>query len=165
MAISPIRLQVVAKMLTALRAISVAGGYHYDVEDTAVSADPSVSLLLAGAIGQKPIYTVSPELGGGRRYYPADQVKDTFLCAIAGRYDVDDLDPQAKITAWECMAADIEKCLAPRADGTVWHEGLLIDARVGEPQPFVAIGSPVVLVVVPVTMTLWRGYGQPNMTV
>jgi hypothetical protein len=151
------RLAVLKAIKAVLEGISGAG-YNYPVAAAQhVSTDPT-NLLVAAAPGNSPLYVVEPDPNGRRDFHPAMQVVEFVRGTITGRRDVGDvLDPNARAAAWEGMAADVEKALA--ADVTLG--GLLYDLRLMPPQPFVGVGSPIVMVVVPFEARLHRTYGEP----
>lgn len=159
---SPIREQLILALQARLLAMSVSGGYYFDSAAGSVSVDPTLNILTSAPGGMKPFYVIQPELGGVIKFYPASQLYETVPLSVMGRYEVDESDPTAKLKAWERMGADLEKAIAENADGSAWWGTLATDARIGEVQPWVAIGSPVVLVVRRLECRIYRGYGQPS---
>jgi hypothetical protein len=153
-----IRYRILLNLQAALQAISIAGGYFYDVADEGVSIDPTVNLLTAAPLEADPFFVVMPELGATRRYQPAFQIRDELVFSINARKDMTDQYSRVeRPLIWERLAADVEK--AVRVDPS--RGGLVMDTLLGEPQPFVGVGSPAVLLVNTVRMPIHRTFGDP----
>ena len=142
----------------ALRAISGAS-YNYPVAAPAsVSLDPTMNMLTATGV-DLPLYVVEPDPNGRRDFHPAMQVVDFFRGTITARMDAVEsaVNPLARAIVWEGLASDIEKALA--VDVTLG--GLVYDIRLLTPQPLVAVGSEIVVLVQPFEARLHRTYGAP----
>lgn len=147
------RLAVLKNIQTTLQGMT-GGTYHYPLTVASqVIVDPTVNLLTAPG-SEQPIYLLEPTPSGVKEYWPGEQVTEEFIVTITGRKDADASDVAAKMTVWEHMAADIE--LALQADTT--RGGHACDTRLGVPQPFVGVGSSIVLLVQPVRVTIYRAY-------
>lgn len=157
---APVREQLMLLAQTRLLTISKAAGYFYDLVD--VTLDPTFNILTAGSVGGTKVqYAIQPDQGGSVRYLPMYQLREVFIISVMGRVDVDDLDPLAKMRAWERMGADVEKALAVQDGVADWFQGLCVDARPGPIQSFVGVGSPVVIMLRTIEMPLHRTAGQP----
>jgi hypothetical protein len=153
-----VRQRIIEAIQDALQAIDNSGAYHYPVNSpTQVSIDPTDNVLTVNG-ADLPFYVVEPTPDGSRTFYPAMQLVSEFELNIHARKDSEDGDPSSRVTTWENLAHDIEKALA--VDVTLG--GLVYDVRVGEPRPFVGVGSNIVVVVNPVTVRLHRTYGEPS---
>ncbi len=159
---TPIREQLLILMKSTIEAMRVTNGYFYDVATGAVSLDPSANLLTTGLPASKPIFTLQPEVGADARFFPASQLFEEFQVSVTARYDVDDIDPMSKMRAWERLGADMEKAFAEQADGSFWCGALAVDSRIGPINPFIGVGSPIVLIVRTLSTRLYRKYGQPS---
>lgn len=152
------RLQIL-KAIQALLQGMTGAAYHYPttVADM-VTIDPTVNALTHTAVPDQPLYIVEPTPEGTRTFWPAMQLVNEFRGTITVRKDISDVvDPLARATVWENLAADIEVALS--ADVTLG--GLVYDVRLLEPAPFVGVGSPVVILVQPWEARLHRTYGAP----
>lgn len=150
------RKQIIEALATRLRAISGAE-YHYPVShESQVSIDPTDNLLTADGY-DLPMYLIEPTPDGQRTFYPADQLVEWFELNIHARYDAADADAAARMAVWENLAHDIEKAVT--TDYT--FGGLVYDARLGVPRPFVGVGSNIVILIQPVSMRFHRTYGTP----
>lgn len=156
MADNPRRKQIIEALATRLRAITGAE-YHYPVShESQVTVDPTVNLMTSDGY-DLPLYQIEPTPDGTKEYYPADQMREFFELNIHSRYDAKDADAAARMTVWENLAHDIEK--AVNVDYT--FGGLVYDARLGVPRPFVGVGSNMVILIQPISMRLHRTYGAP----
>lgn len=149
---------IVEAVQAALRNIAGAA-YHYPLGDPAsqVSVDPTENLLTRNG-ADLPFYVIEPTPDGSREFYPAMQLKSEFEINVQGRKDAETADQAAKLATWENMAADLEVALTQ----DVTLGGLCYDVRLGEPRPFVGVGSNIVILVQPVTIRVHREYGVPT---
>jgi len=152
----PLDFQILANLKAALLAISIAGGYHYDVAAGAVKIDPATDLdaLLAPG-GPRPFYGI--ELGtDSKEYYPSDQMKVTRQFKVFVVHDSDPADDDDFMRVHLRCCADVEK--AVRADasrGGIAMETLITNAT------FVTLYAPKVWTEVDLDVTLYRTNGQP----
>jgi hypothetical protein len=152
-----IRQRIIEAVQEALQGIT-GSEFHYPVADASqVSVDPTDNVLTING-ADLPFYIVEPTPDGSRTFYPAMQMVSEFELNIHARYDAETADKAAKMTVWENLAHDIEKKLAE----DVTLGGLCYDVRVGEPRPFVGVGSNIVVLIQPVTIRLHRTYGEPS---
>jgi len=158
----PIELQLADRLLVALRAMSVAGGYFFEPKFSSVSTDP-VEILLVAESELPYLHVVFPDVAGGsRRFFPADQIKDGVPGMILARVDVGEDIPGAKLTAATQMSADLERALSIRNDTPAWHGGLAVDCRLARPQHSYGLGRDTkVIVQQPFVVSLYRSYGEP----
>lgn len=131
--------------------------YHYPVVvSEQVTLDPTN--VLTATLVDGPLYVIEPTPEGSRQFWPAMQLQNGFRGTITGRVDITDVtDPLARVTAWENLAADLEKALA--VDVTLG--GLVYDVRLLEPAPYIGVGSPIVMLVQPWEARVHRTYGAP----
>jgi hypothetical protein len=152
-----LRLRILKAWATLLGTLTVAGGYHYTWADASI--DPTTNLLTGVVAGEGPFATVEPTPEGSRQYFPADEIKDVMRGTVTVRHDIGNvLDPLARITVVENLIADLERAIA--TDYSLG--GLVIDTRLLVPQPLVAVGSSMVLVVQPWEVRYRRVYGVPE---
>lgn len=151
------RIQIVDALVAVLRGMTDPDVYNYPVlTDDAVTTDPTRNLFTENDI-DLPAYKVEPTPEGRREYWPANQVVEFFRVNIEARVDAAGADSEARLTAWENLAADLETALA--ADTTLG--GLVYDVRLLTPQPFVQVGSNVVILVQPIETRVHRTFGAP----
>ena len=154
-----LRLRVLKAMRARLGTIVAGADYHYTWADASVSIDPTTNLLTGVVAGEGPFATVEPLPEGQREYFPADEIKEFYRGTVTVRHDIANvLDPLARMTVVENLIADIERAVAE--DYSLG--GLVIDTRLGVPQPIVGIGSSMVLVVQPFECRWRREYGVPE---
>lgn len=159
----PVELDLARRIQAALQAMTVAGGYVYAPKPTSVSFEPR-EILLVPETELPYFHIVFPDVtGGARRYFPADQLRDSIPGIIIARVDV--ADPQvegAKLEAAVNLSADLERALATRSDREPWHGGAAQDCRVARPLHGYGLGAdPIVIVRQPFVVTTHRGYGRP----
>lgn len=128
MAFDSVRGKVLAALLARFQAMTIAGGYHYDIPAGSVVSDPVNLLTVPEAVLPFTLVEVSP---GQRTYQPANLVMVDAEFLITGRVMAHGTDPTRKAQAGENLLADYEKAIA--SEFTLG--GLVIDARVSEPQP------------------------------
>lgn len=147
---------VLDDLCTTLRAMRKANGYTWDVQTESVTRDPVNILAVPEA--SLPFFMVEPTPQGSFRFMPAMQVQHDFNVLITARVDANGNEADRKSKAWEALIADLEKALV--ADIT--RGGRASDTRLGEPSPLVGLGTDgIVIVTLPLTIKLWRTYGQP----
>jgi hypothetical protein len=153
-----VRSLVLDNLQATLQGMTDGNLYHYPVASASqVSIDPTVNVLTRG-FPDLPFYVIEPTPEGDRQFFQSEQIKETFIVNITGRYDGDAADPTSKKEIWENLAADLEVAL--EADMT--RGGHACDTRCMTPQPFTGVGSNVVIIVQPVAMTIYRRYGVPT---
>ena len=108
----PLEYQILESLQTALRGISIAGGYFHDVQSVAVKLDPDAKIEdLIGATGARPfvILEVNAETFD---YYQADQLVLVLPFTV---HFVNDIDPkldEEMLKSYFRMCADTEQALA-----------------------------------------------------
>lgn len=159
----PLELDLARRLQAALQGMTVAAGYTYIPKATSVSFDPHEILLVPET--ELPYYhVVFPDVtGGARRYFPADQLRESIPGIVIARVDVPDPHtPGAKLEAAVTLAADLERALATRSDQAPWHGGAAQDCRLARPLHGYGLGAdPIVIVRQPFVVTAHRGYGRP----
>ena len=144
----------------ALQAISIAGGYNFDVEAAAVSLNPDdfTPEILLGSVLHDPFFLILGEAGRSIRYSGANQLLELVPFTIFAATDVELLDPLSKLAAIQQLHADIETALVV----DVTRGGRATDTRIVDKQHDTPTGSRRVLVIVQVHVRLHRQYGAPN---
>lgn len=151
------RLQILERLQTVLQGATDAAVYNYPVRHaSAVTLDVTVNLTTVNNV-DLPFTVIEPTPEGTKTYHPGEHLVEIFRVNLHRRYDADAGDQATKATVWEHLAADLERALT--ADVTL--SGLVYDTRLLTPQPFVGVGSNVVILVQPIEMRVHRGYGTP----
>lgn len=153
----PQRLLIQQDLATALRAMTVAGGYTYTVQAGSVTLDP-VSLETVPP-GMLPACYVHADTGSERQFQPADRIKDRYRYTIVWRADAVGHDMDRKTKVFERMSADLEKALTV----DITRGGHAIDTRLDPPDaPLMQLGAgQVVIGVQTLTVVTRHVYGQP----
>jgi len=143
--------QVLESICAAIRTMTIAGGYRWDVTRDSVRADPVNPLGVAAS--RRPFFLVElspPEDSGTqdygvREFEPADQLTEVFpvFITVVADADGDDILTR-KIATGEALAKDLEKVLTQ----DITRGGLCSDTRVMSPRILPGLGddSTVVLV-------------------
>lgn len=121
--------RIVEAVVNRLKAMTVAGGYHWDIKATSVYSDP-VNLLNVPE-PELPALSVEPSAGSRYEFHPANQMEDYFVLLITGRVTANGLAVERKHQAAENLLMDLEKTLT--VDITLG--GLLFDLRLRSPEP------------------------------
>lgn len=154
----PIEYQIVRNLQTALQAISVAGGYHFDVVATAVKLDPNhkVDDLIAPG-GPRPfvILELTPERW---TYFPASQLKLALPLTIHWVSDSTPTADDSRMQTYLKGCADIEQAMAV----DVTRGGLAVDTRIVRRTFDTAVDGAQVWAMIDVVINLHRTYGSPN---
>jgi len=141
---------------TRLKAMTVAGGYHWTVKATSVHLDP-VNLL---ALPETEYPAMLAEISDNTRdFLPANCLVDEFDVLITGIVAANGVEVDRKTKAGENFIGDIEKTVC--VDITL--SGLLFDLRVVKADPVLTgIGSQnKVVVMVIVRCSQHREHGLP----
>lgn len=156
---NPLTHDVLLNLQTTLQAISVAGGYHFDVDDDAVSLDPDKHIeLLTGSSLRAPFYIIEAPPGRRFDYHPANQLRQVLTVNVTGAHEATPLQPQTKLLRYEQLCADVERAVA--VDHT--RGGLATDTRVMDQQMGVIVGGQRVLAIIELEVRLYRTFGSPN---
>jgi hypothetical protein len=147
---------ILAALMTRVRAIQVASGYHFTVAADSVTCDPVNVITVPEPLLPFVLVEISPSQ---RQFQPANLVKIETHVLLTGRLMANGISPTRKTEAGEAFLADIEKSLT--VDITLG--GLVIDTRMQEPDgPMVGLGANNnVFVVVDVMTKHIRRYGAP----
>lgn len=153
----PRELQLLQSLQTALRAMTVAGGYLFTVKSTSVVLDADNIFDVSDT--ELPFFIVEPTDDGSRSFEPALQLEDEFVATITARYDAKGADPDRRNSLGLRLAGEIEKALTVDIE----RDGLAADTRLRKPQIFTSLsGEQPVIVVQRVAMKLFRTYGDPR---
>lgn len=121
-----------------------------------VHSDPTTNLM-SEPNDRRTVYLVEPQPEGTLDYFPANEIRHDFRMTVYGRKHCNMSDPFSRMRTWEGMHAFIEK--AVYRNKTL--NGTVVDVRVMESAPMIAVGSPLVLVMVPIMASYFRRYGRP----
>lgn len=154
----PIELQVIQHLQAALQAITIAGGYHYDVAAAAVKLDPNqdVEALLAPG-GARPfiVIDVAPETW---QYEPASQVLLALPLTIHWVQDSDPTVDLSRLQTYLRGCADVERAIAV----DVTRGGLAADTRIVKRVQNTEADGALVWAALDVEITVHRTYGAPD---
>jgi hypothetical protein len=149
--------QVLERVVDRLKAITIAGGYHYTVKPGSVVTDPTNLFNVAET--ELPFTVVEPSNRGDRDYHPANQLEEWFRVLLTTRLSAPGTDPHRKVQAGENWLMDLERTLT--VDITLG--GLLFDLRLMAPDA-AAVGlgtNHTVIVLQEVECHFHRTYGAP----
>jgi hypothetical protein len=153
----PRELALLHDLQAALRAMTRAGGYRWDVKHESVVLD--VCNIFDVDEIRLPFFIVEPTDDGERRFEPAMQLEDEFIATITARVDAIGDGVDRRNTLGLRFAADIEKALTVDIE----RGGFAVDTRLRKPQIYSSAGGEqTVLVVQRVVMKLFRTYGDPR---
>lgn len=158
----PIEYDIVLDYQTALRTISVAGGYFNDVDSASVSIDPADHLeVLTGTLARFPFFIIEISPARRLRYLPAKQMIEVIPIDITAAAEATQLVATSRVQTFERLAADIEKALTvdiTRGDRV--SETKIVDKQMGM---MVGGGSGQrIIAVIQTEVRLHREYGKPN---
>lgn len=155
----PIEFQIVESLQTALRGISVAGGYFHDVAALAVKldADAKVEDIVASSGNARPfvILEVVPE---GFEYFPAAQVRFTAPFIVHFVNDSDAKTDDAMLTEFYRACADVEKAIAVDTE----RGGLANDTIVSRREKRGGYEGQLVWSMIAIEVRGNRTYGKPT---
>jgi hypothetical protein len=154
----PISYRIVQHLQTALRAISVAGGYHYDVESVAVKLDPNQANDAVHAPGgPRPLLLiqVDPER---RQYQPASELRQVLPVVVHWVQESDATDDNSRMRAFFRGCADVEQAITV----DISRGGLAVDTRIVRCVNDDSLDGSQVWARVEVEIALFRQYGRPN---
>lgn len=153
----PTEFLVLRNLRDALSAISVAGGYHFDVAASAVKLDPSVSVEdVIGPDGPRPylLIEMKPEQF---EYRPAMQLRLALSFTVHWVGEQIGQDDESWIRTFYRACADIEKAVTV----DITRGGKTVDTRILK-RTFDAMFGSQVWAMVDLEMPLHRTYGLPN---
>ena len=155
----PIEYDIVLNVQTALRAISVAGGYFHDVATEAVSIDPADHIeVLTGALLHSPFLIVEIPPARRMRYMPASQLLEIVSIDITAAADAAQIDGTSRVLTFQKLAADVEKALTV----DITRGQRVSDTRIVDKQMGMMVGAQRVIAIVQTEVRLHRQYGKPN---
>lgn len=97
---------------TALRAISVAGGYFFDVENDAVSLDPMNQIAaMTGELLYDPFFVIELAPTEDPPLFPSSQLIDELVIRISAATDAEQLEDDGLLKAFTRLTSDIEKAV------------------------------------------------------
>lgn len=149
---------VLEHICAAIRAMTIAGGYHWNVQYDSVRTD---AVNLVGVPHeQRPLFVVEFSPDGRRAYEPANQVVDDLKVLVSAIVDVEEeiIAPTAKHATGLVLAADLERALTM----DITRGGWCGDTRLAMPELLIGTGrDPSVVVVQEVEcFHLHRPYGE-----
>lgn len=156
----PLDYQIVLNLQTALLAISVASGYHYDMPPGAVKLDPDhdVEALIAPT-GPRP-FMVFDFPDEDWKYQPSMRVELVLPIRLLWVHESDPTVDNSMQHVYRKGLADVERALAPLLpNGPL--QGLATDLRIVNRQRDLGHGAQV-WALIDVDIKLYRTYGQPN---
>lgn len=154
----PISFRIVQNLQTALRAIAVAGGYHYDVAAVAVKLDPNQANDAVHAPGgPRPLVLiqVNPER---REYQPANELRMVLPLVVHWVHESDATNDDDRMRVFFRGCADVEQAIAQ----DLGRGGLAIDTRVIQCTDRDELDGSQVWAQIEVEIRLFRQYGRPN---
>lgn len=155
----PIEHDIILDMQTALRAISIAGGYFHDVDSQAVSIDPADHLeILTGTLARTPFFIIEVSPARRMQYFPAKQLLEVIPIDITAASDAQQLDPSSRVNTFERLAADVEQALVV----DITRGNRVSDTRIVDKQMGMMVGAQRVIAVVQTEVRLHREFGKPN---
>ncbi len=153
----PLEFRIVQDLQAALKSISVANGYHHDVENLAVKLDANHDVeSLIGDLPLRP-YLILELLPDKHEYFPAEQVRLLMPFIIHFVNDTDPTDDDSMLKTYHRLCADVEKAIA--ADTT--RNALATDTRILEREMHELEGQKV-WALVKGEIREHRTYGDPN---
>jgi hypothetical protein len=153
----PIEFRIVKNLQAALQAISIAGGYHYDLAALTVKLDPNqdVEALLTDET-KRPFYVL--ELGTiASEYRPSMRTRITLPVTVHAVQDSDPASDDSWLKTYLNLCADAEQAIAQ----DISRGGLAVDTRV-QAREFQAFGGRQVWAMVKAEILIERTYGLPN---
>lgn len=154
----PIEYRVLRDLQSALKLISLAGGYHYDVRSVAVKLDPNHNVeSLIAPDGPRPfvILEVTPERW---QYFPASQVRMVVPVTIHWVSEGVPTEDESRMRTYFKGCADVEKAIAV----DITRGGLVVDTRISKRTFDTAVDGAQVWAMIQTEMIVHRTFGSPN---
>lgn len=160
MSSTPIAFAIAQNVQAALQAISVDGGYFYDVDADAVKLDPEHEVESRTAPdGPRPFVLIevsSPtfnfaEARGG-------EVHVTYAMAVHWVHDIDTTDDDALLTTFFRGLSDVERALTQ----DITRGGRAVDTRITSATLTPVGDAGICWAEIKVDVISWRTYGAPN---
>lgn len=154
----PLELQIVQSVQAALQAISVAGGYYYDVVASAVKLDPNQAVedLIAPA-GPRPFVIVEVKPDGEWVYEPSNRLRLVQKLTLHWVSASTPTDDTSRLQTFYRGCADVERSIA--ADHS--RGGLAVDTRITGRTLDLAVDGAQVWASIDVDVLSRRTYGAP----
>lgn len=153
----PIEFRIMQNLQSALKSISIAGGYHHDVDALAVKLDPNHDVeSLIGTEAKRPFVIL--EYGAqGFDYLPASQVITRIPVTIHAVNDSDTTDDDSWMNTYLKLCADVEQAIAVDISrGGLAHETRILDRLINR------IEGREVWAMSRCEIRVHRTYGAPN---
>ena len=153
----PLEFRIVQDLQAALKSISVANGYHHDVESLAVKLDANHDV--ESIIGEQPLrpFLILELLPDRSEYFPSEQVRIRMPFIIHAVNDTDPTDDDSMLKTYHRLCADVEQAIT--ADTT--RGALATDTRILEREMHELEGQKV-WALVKGEIREHRTYGEPN---
>lgn len=153
-------LRIFAAIKTVLQAISIAGGYFYDVDDAAVMLDPDQSTeAIIKPNGPRPLIVIragsSSDAWG---FTPSDQVKVILPVSIVWENRATAGVDASRVEMFAKGSADIERALT--RDRSLGIDGVC-DVLIQNRTLLVADSGLDLRIEMQVNVELYRTYGEP----
>lgn len=148
---------IVRNLQSALGLMQVAGGYYYDVGDTAVKLDPNQDVeSFIAPNGPRPfiVIDVQPEEW---TYSPAMVVALVMPVTIHWVNDSDPTDDQSRMRTFFRGCADVERAITV----DITRGGLAFDTRMVKRTSNRAVDGSLVWAAIDTTIRINRNYGKP----
>jgi hypothetical protein len=153
----PTEFLIVQQLQAALLAISVATGYHHDLDALAVKLDPNQNVeALIGETALRPfiVLELTPDVF---QYQAAMRTRLTLPITIHAIHDADTTDDEALLRTYLRLCADVEQALTQ----DISRGGRAVDTRILT-RKLQALDGRQVWAMVDTEITVIRGYGVPN---
>lgn len=154
----PREYRIVRNLQAALAAMTVAGGYFYDVAATAVKLDPDhdVQALIAPD-GPRP-FLVLDVASEKWQYAQAHEIKLVLPVTVHWIGESDPTVDEDRVRMFYRASADVEQSVAV----DISRGGLAADTRIVWRQLVETVEGPQVWAQIRLEIHLHRQYGQPN---
>jgi hypothetical protein len=154
----PLKFRIVQSLQTALRAISIAGGYHYDVASLAVKLDPDSAIEAVRASGGlRPMVLLQVD-AERREYQPANELREILPVVVHWVLVSAAADDDSRMRTFFRGCADVEQAISV----DIGRGGLAIDTRIVKCINNDDIEGSQVWAQIEVEIQLYRQYGRPN---
>lgn len=155
----PIEYRILLNIQDAIQAISTGGGYHFTVDDAAVSIDPVDAIeVILGRTVLDPYFVLEIGSAGRPNYQRSEQMLEIVPVSIIAVANATQLDVVSRVKTYERLCADIEKAVV--VDHT--RGALATDTRIVNKQMNVNTGSARVVAIVQLEVRVYRQFGKAN---
>ncbi len=154
----PAEYEIVLNLQAALLAISVAGGFHYDVKASAVKLDPNNAVnALVAPDGPRPFVLIEVK-GDSWTFSPASRMALVLPVTIHWVSDTIPGDDADKLRTYFRGCADVERAIASDKG----RGGFAYETRITKRTPEQFDGRSQVWAAIDVDIKTHRVYGQPD---